>query len=204
MGDLDVYPVPREVGKVGNDDKKFILPVSSRKDGIAAAFGRVKKPEKDVNSESHAPLTEEVEAVDMKDKRKREEEDEELARKLQEEEDEKVKRPKTDEKDNKLDLEEGLEESKLKIKQDDEYAKRLQTEEEENVDSKEEQKYRQPSSKFSPEPFNPPVSPPRPQGGYGRSTQATSPRKSARPTSKRLEEAARGTKDIRNFFGSQQ
>jgi len=32
------YPVPKEVGKVGAEDPSFILPVSQRKDGIAAMF----------------------------------------------------------------------------------------------------------------------------------------------------------------------
>ncbi|KAE8212791.1 hypothetical protein CF327_g3604 [Tilletia walkeri] len=84
-GQLQCYRVPPEVGKVGNSDPKFILPVSERKDGIMAAFGRakakneassssqtsaggpsaVKKEEeemevvassRDTNSETHAPM----------------------------------------------------------------------------------------------------------------------------------------------------
>ncbi|KAK0534767.1 hypothetical protein OC842_002549 [Tilletia horrida] len=85
-GELQCYRVPPEVGKVGNSDPKFILPVADRKDGIMAAFGRasakaksssqgsatgkIKKEEEhekqeagerevkqeDTNSETHAPL----------------------------------------------------------------------------------------------------------------------------------------------------
>lgn len=70
-GGLQYFKVPREVGKVGNDDPGFILPIEDRKDGLMAAFGRAQKattkktgeqsPVKieqskgDVNSESHAP-----------------------------------------------------------------------------------------------------------------------------------------------------
>lgn len=73
-GGLQYFKVPREVGKVGNDDPGFILPIEDRKDGLMAAFGRaqkatakkagdqdpVKKEEskKDINSESNAPKVE--------------------------------------------------------------------------------------------------------------------------------------------------
>lgn len=62
----------------------------------------------------------------------------------------------------------------------------------------------QPSSEFSPEPFNPPVLPPRPHGGYSTATftQYTSPPRKMATPSKKLEQAAKRTKDIRNFFGS--
>jgi len=39
-GAVDVYPVSREVGKVGNDSSTFIEPVSERKDGIRAGLER--------------------------------------------------------------------------------------------------------------------------------------------------------------------
>ncbi|CEH16517.1 Uncharacterized conserved protein [Ceraceosorus bombacis] len=42
-GDLECYRVPQEVGKTGTDDAKFLLPIEQRKDGIARAFGRLKK-----------------------------------------------------------------------------------------------------------------------------------------------------------------
>ncbi|KAK0554143.1 hypothetical protein OC846_002232 [Tilletia horrida] len=79
-GELQCYRVPPEVGKVGNNDEKFIYPVSARKDGIMAAFGRAKAktepgssssagikketstqaestPSQDLNSETHAPAS---------------------------------------------------------------------------------------------------------------------------------------------------
>jgi len=39
-GAVDVYPVSREVGKVGNDSPTFIERVSERKDGIRAGLER--------------------------------------------------------------------------------------------------------------------------------------------------------------------
>jgi hypothetical protein len=189
QGDLDVYPVPKEVGKVGNNEKSFILPVSARKDGIAAAFGRVKKTEGDVNSETHAPLSEEIKSVTSVNKRSLEEEDESLARKLQAEEDEKFKRVKVAEDDT---------EKKKSNKEDAPPAKRPQGDLKQEED--EQQHGPQPSSKFSPEPFNPPVSPPRPQGGYS-THNSKSPSTRAPAVNTKLKEAAKGTKDIRNFFG---
>ena len=82
-----------------------------------------------------------------------------------------------------------------------------------------------PSSRFSPDPFNPPVSPPRPQGGYSREGTVASPRdqnkqqikslevqaKAARSSTPKAKPAAssppskksgaEGGTDIRNFFG---
>lgn len=40
---LAFYRVPTEVGKTGTDDGKFLLPIAARKDGIEAAFGRAKR-----------------------------------------------------------------------------------------------------------------------------------------------------------------
>ena len=176
QGALDVYAVPREVGKVGNNDPGFILPVSARKDGIAAAFGRVKKPEADANSETHAP-------VQDNDRKRTLDDDEQLALALQKEEDARAKRPKT--------------EAVSDIKVEETGGAEIKSE------RSADEKQPAPSSKFSPEPFNPPISPPRPQGGYStaQSSSRASPRKTT-GTSKKLEEAAKGTKDIRRFFGS--
>lgn len=211
-GDLDVYPVPREVGKVGNDNESFILPVSSRKDGIAAAFGRVKKPEKDVNSESHAPMMEEVKAVEgggVKRKHDDVETDEKLAKRLQKEEDEKIKRPRTDDKVNKETSDEASGEASgdQVIKKDEDLARNLQNEKEVKVgeeqtavkEEESEPSSRKPSSKFSPEPYNPPVSPHRPRGGYSSSTSlpTKSPSRKTAP-SKKLEEQPRAQKTFAN------
>jgi hypothetical protein len=203
-GTLDLYPVPREVGRVGNDDKSFILPVSARKDGIAAAFGRSQKVEKDVNSETHAPIGEEMKAVDGDGKRKRQlDEDERLAKELQDKEEAAAKRPKLEEDERlakSLQEEEEVDLKGPKIEEDDKVQKVEKSTpavKEKDINDGE----RRPSSRFSPEPFNPPVSPPRPKGGYSKvddDDRDTSPRKTS---SKALAEAAKGTKDIRNFFG---
>ncbi|KAA8903023.1 hypothetical protein FN846DRAFT_891278 [Sphaerosporella brunnea] len=38
-GSLSIYPVSREVGKVGNDSPSFVEPIGERKDGIKSFFG---------------------------------------------------------------------------------------------------------------------------------------------------------------------
>ena len=44
-GELECYPVPREVGKVGNDSPDFIIPINSKenKNNIANFFANAKK-----------------------------------------------------------------------------------------------------------------------------------------------------------------
>ncbi|WWC88289.1 uncharacterized protein L201_003197 [Kwoniella dendrophila CBS 6074] len=57
---LDCYPVPSEVGKIGNNSPTFIQPVSERKDGIKSFFSKqqsspakVKKDEKPLSSHTN-------------------------------------------------------------------------------------------------------------------------------------------------------
>ncbi|KDQ11237.1 hypothetical protein BOTBODRAFT_135976 [Botryobasidium botryosum FD-172 SS1] len=70
---LECYAVPAEVGKVGTDDPSFIQPVSQRKDGIAAMFGRQRaksssksqpSPNKPTTGKSEA-LEDDDEAMEM-------------------------------------------------------------------------------------------------------------------------------------------
>lgn len=188
---LDCYPVPREVGRVGNDNANFILPVSMRKDGIQAAFGRAKQKDKDqqaVTSQSN-PLIKK--------------EDSPAVIVAKEEVEDKEQQPATSE-------------TNAPIKEEVLSADRAAKEEENDINND------QPSSKFSPDPFNPPISPERPKGGYStvdnpdptpykRRDQAT-PTKRQHPSSgvgagnsakkRQLEESAKGTKDIRSFFSS--
>jgi hypothetical protein len=67
-GELTVYPVTQEVGKVGNNSPSFVIPVNERKDGIRNAFGRQRemvvtpKSEHEQHGEKRradTPLTEE-------------------------------------------------------------------------------------------------------------------------------------------------
>ncbi|TKY85041.1 hypothetical protein EX895_006121 [Sporisorium graminicola] len=44
QSELECYKVPTEVGKVGNSDPSFILPVEERKDGLRAFFAKQKQP----------------------------------------------------------------------------------------------------------------------------------------------------------------
>ncbi|SNX82456.1 uncharacterized protein MEPE_01162 [Melanopsichium pennsylvanicum] len=43
QGELECYKVPKEVGKVGNNDSSFILPVEERRDGLKALFNKQKQ-----------------------------------------------------------------------------------------------------------------------------------------------------------------
>ena len=122
-GELDCYKCPRDVGKVGNNSPQFIQPVSARKDGIMAAFGRQQKKQEvdssmvSANTETNAPLPK----AELGGKRKAED--------------------------------------------DAESSKKPKTEGQAAPDESAGQG-RQPSSRFSPDPYNPPVSPHRPHGGY--------------------------------------
>ncbi|PWN32570.1 DUF159-domain-containing protein [Meira miltonrushii] len=179
---LDCYPVPREVGKVGNDNANFILPVSMRKDGIQAAFGRAKQKDK----EQQTPIKEESLSTEKATK-----------------EEEKGQQSATTE-------------TNAPIKEEVVSANKAAKEEDKDINNG------TPSSKYSPEPFNPPLSPERPKGGYStvdnpdptpyrRRGQAT-PTKREHPSpgvgagnsakKRQLEESAKGTKDIRSFFSS--
>ncbi|EST06327.1 Protein of unknown function DUF159 [Kalmanozyma brasiliensis GHG001] len=42
QSELECYKVPKEVGKVGNSDPSFILPIEERKDGLRAFFNKQK------------------------------------------------------------------------------------------------------------------------------------------------------------------
>lgn len=177
-GTLDCYPVPREVGKVGNDNANFILPVSKRKDGIEAAFGRAKKKdEQSAHSETNAPIKEEQSTNSE------------------------TNVPIKEEQSTNSETNAPIKEEVLSL----------------NAAAKEEEK--KPSSKYSPEPFNPPLSPERPKGGYSTMDnpdpspyKRRTPTKRSHPSSgigagnsakkRQLEESAKGTKDIRSFFGS--
>ena len=55
-GELDCYPVPREVGKVGNDSPDFVIPIKENKNNIANFFANAKKS----SEKAHAPAHPEV------------------------------------------------------------------------------------------------------------------------------------------------
>lgn len=151
QGPLEVYKVPKEVGKVGNDDKGFLLPVEERKDGLMAAFGRGSKvgkvaSKKDDESSSHRAKEEDEHEDEMKD--------------VNTESNAPVKR-------------EDTPSSELLPQQDSLAADELidATKQAEQQQQQDDSKPSEPasspkSSRFSPEPFNPPLSPNRPNGGY--------------------------------------
>ena len=49
QGDLECYPVIKDVGKVGNNSPDFIVPVSQNKGNIANFFANAKKPNQSEN-----------------------------------------------------------------------------------------------------------------------------------------------------------
>lgn len=65
-GPLTVYPVAREVGKVGNNSPSFVMPVTERKDGIKSAFGRQKEVAIASSSKPMMTTTEETEERKVK------------------------------------------------------------------------------------------------------------------------------------------
>ncbi|KAF8531689.1 hypothetical protein BDD12DRAFT_902822 [Trichophaea hybrida] len=71
-GELTVYPVTQEVGKVGNNSPSFVIPVNERKDGIRNAFGRQKemastpKPKHEQHGEKRRADTPPTEEKDVK------------------------------------------------------------------------------------------------------------------------------------------
>lgn len=164
-GPLEFYKVPKEVGKVGNDDPGFILPVEDRKDGLMAAFGRGSKAGKvagnkepapamigkveDTNSETNAPV-------------KIESEDRSGAVTTLEELEEKGDSLAADELiDATKRVEDEHREHDEKQQSDPKPAKEESPAASANHDAKP-----APSSRWSPDPFHPPVSPNRPSGGY--------------------------------------
>lgn len=63
-GELDVYPVPRDVGKVGNDSPEFMLPISESKQNIARFFGR--QAAKQDAAQKEEPVQDDEKHVDEK------------------------------------------------------------------------------------------------------------------------------------------
>jgi putative SOS response-associated peptidase YedK len=179
-GKLEFYKVPKEVGKVGNDNPSFLLPVEDRKDGLMAAFGRAQKSSKtetsegsrdkkvapDTNSETHAPAPQEgdVAGEDVHQGKIKEgaEEDKDHALLEVTQQEEEIEQAEAEEKEAPHD--ELLAATKAAESHD------TRTSAANDVKSKEEGKdsstAKPPSSRWSPDPWNPPVSPDRPNGGY--------------------------------------
>ncbi|KAJ9477663.1 Abasic site processing protein [Pseudozyma hubeiensis] len=68
QSELECYKVPKEVGKVGNSDPSFILPIEERKDGLKAFFAKQKQPKQaSANVSVHPPGTIESSASDVKE-----------------------------------------------------------------------------------------------------------------------------------------
>lgn len=92
QGELEIYPVSRDVGKVGNNSPTFIVPISSaeNKNNIANFFSNTKKPkviskeetakkeEQDVKSKSKEEAMKEDEDIKSESKAIKQENDEKL------------------------------------------------------------------------------------------------------------------------------
>lgn len=178
-GKLEFYKVPKEVGKVGNDNPSFLLPVEDRKDGLMAAFGRVQKPSKtdrsedsrdnkaapDTNPETNAPAPQEGEvAGEGVHMGKIQEEagtaDQALLEATKQEEE--IQQAGEEEKqvphDELLAATEAAESNDTHTSPTDDVKS--------GQDVKDSSASIPPSSRWSPDPWNPPVSPDRPNGGY--------------------------------------
>ena len=59
-GGLEVYPVSKEVGKVGNDSPDFVVPVKESRGNITSFFGGKKEEEKKEDVKGELPKNEEV------------------------------------------------------------------------------------------------------------------------------------------------
>ncbi|PWN19766.1 DUF159-domain-containing protein [Microstroma glucosiphilum] len=177
-GKLEFYKVPKEVGKVGNDNPSFLLPVEDRKDGLMAAFGRAQKSGKtetnegsrdkkaaaDTNSETNAPAPQEGEVAgeDVRKGRLREEgegDDHALLEVTKQEEE--IQQAQEEGKD--IPHDELLAATKAAESHDTHTSATGNGSKKEGKDSSTSMP---PSSRWSPDPWNPPVSPDRPNGGY--------------------------------------
>ncbi|KAN0060567.1 hypothetical protein ACQY0O_007217 [Thecaphora frezii] len=208
-GELECYKVPKEVGKVGNDDPKFLHPIETRKDGVAAFFQRQKhatrNDEKRFDDET-LKVTREVEedvtdahvAAELERKQLRELSDRRLAQQLQRQWDHEQASPlppppvkKEPGEGVKRELDEAnlvgngsaVPQSQL-VRQGSAKRRRFSPSPP-AADARD----RGPSgsSRFSPDPFDPPISPPRPSGGYSRPHDNDG----ASPSSKRTKTAPR-------------
>lgn len=147
-GPLEYYKVPKEVGKVGNDDAAFIMPVAQRKDGLMAAFGRAAKwsqEVKDGSAEKQAKK-EEDHGGDSK---------QEIG----------PAQPPSSDTNTETNAPEPTS-KELTEETDGDVEAREITKPSTPSTPKQFQATMQPSSRWSPDPFNPPVSPERPNGGY--------------------------------------
>lgn len=152
-GPLEYYKVPKEVGKVGNDDAAFIMPVAQRKDGLMAAFGRAAKKE-----EGHE--TQEVKDGSAEKQAKKEEDHggdskQEIG----------PAQPPSSDTNTETNAPEPTS-KELKEETDGDVEAQETTKPSTPSTPKQSQATTQPSSRWSPDPFNPPVSPERPNGGY--------------------------------------
>lgn len=193
---LEIYPCPREVGRVGNDNPNFILPVNQRKDGIMAAFGRAKGGK--------------GESTEKGKGREKEKTEEELKTNEVEGESSLKGKDIKDKSEEPRGKEVEVEEQVLLS----EVANEMQTDLEEKSDPSLEiespasksnpifpsitSNSIEPSSKFSPEPWNPPIpSPSPPKASKSTPSKATS-------QSKANEKAAIGTSNIEDMFKKQE
>ncbi len=215
QGELECYKVPKEVGKVGNSDPSFLLPVEERKDGLKAFFAKQKQAKPD--SHSADPDAEKAESSkrttgnDVTSSGKTEESDtvsqdvvaimateqaeeeaalvEAAARAEQEETDRKL----AEQMQRDFEHDSSSHESAVDAGESSRGSSRptsvVVVDDDDSVEadevgdgfgvpehgSREDSSDRaskrprvEPSSRFSPDPYNPPVSPPRPRGGYSR------------------------------------
>lgn len=153
---LEVYPCPREVGKVGTDNPAYILPIDQRKDGIMAAFGRAKSNKNSTGGDGSKEKAKET--IDTLEKDDKVEDQVALSNLV----DESIKE------------QDHVSQEHKEEPNPQDNASKSQEKEKPEEDEEEEEIKPKPSSKFSPEPWNPPLStPPGGKSSYSTPKKST-------------------------------
>jgi putative SOS response-associated peptidase YedK len=218
QAELECYKVPKEVGKVGNSDPSFLLPVEERRDGLKAFFAKQTQAKSDSHSDSVGHEAEKAKSSthtsgsDVVASGNAEESDtvsqdtvaimateqaeeeaalvEAAARAEQEEADRKLAEQMQRELENDSSSHESVVDAGESSRASSRATSVVTIDDDDSVEADEvgdgfgvpehvprddsasdrasKRTRVEPSSRFSPDPYNPPVSPPRPRGGYSR------------------------------------
>ncbi len=172
---LEVYKCPPDVGKVGNDSAQFILPVSVRKDGILAAFGRAAQKQQKQEEGTHQHHEQLSPSSAGKENGRQ-----------------------GDDISTNTETNAPLPEASSSTSP----VKRAASPQPEGEETSKRAKG-EPSSRFSPDPYNPPISPPRPHGGYSREGVSIKTPNSAAMSPDQRAKATAGSVSIESAFQKQ-
>lgn len=156
-GPLEYYKVPTEVGKVGNDDAAFIKPVEQRKDGLMAAFGRASGKQHSAGTHQRSAAVSQTSSSNKATKNPVEPQN--SADQSTKDTNSETHAPAPTLKEVKAEQSEPLDETR-------ESKHNVKTANGRPSQPPVDPTHRGGSSRWSPDPFDPPVSPSRPNGGY--------------------------------------